>query len=141
MQMGSLCGRVALIANASCGTGAAHRPRARWSAYCVAGAGLSVVTRTLHLEYGPLGLRAFATLRDVVDHDTQDTIRRSGLNPLGRLHRGAPVPSADLASIVARLYAGSCDDWAGSEIDIGVPPVLTCLGLEQLPSQAAESEG
>jgi NAD(P)-dependent dehydrogenase (short-subunit alcohol dehydrogenase family) len=139
--MGSLSGRVALIANASRGTGAAHRRRERWSACCVVGAGLSVVMRSLHVEYGPLGLRAFATLSDVVDNDTQDTIRRSGLNPLGRLPRGAPVPSAELARTVARLYAGSCDDWAGSEIDIGVPAVLTCLGLEQLSSEVAEGEG
>jgi len=40
-------------------SGAAHRPQEGWSAYCAGKAGLAMLTRSVHLEYGAQGIRIF----------------------------------------------------------------------------------
>lgn len=99
-------------------SGAASRPLEGWSAYCAGKAGLAMLTRSLHLELGERGIRAFGLRPGVVDTDMQAVIRASGVNEVSRLRR------EDLASVdgPARAIAYLCEpaaaDLAGAEVDI-----------------------
>ena len=99
-------------------SGAAGRPLEGWSAYCAGKAGLAMLTRSLHLELGERGVRAYGLRPGVVDTGMQGVIRASGVNEVSRLRR------EDLASVdgPARAIAYLCEpaaaDLSGGEVDI-----------------------
>ncbi len=114
-------------------SGAAHRPQEGWSAYCAGKAGLAMLTRSVHMEYGAQGIRIFGFAPGVVDTDMQGTIRASGLNPVSKIPRGDLAPASDPARAVAWLCSPAADGLIGQELDIRMPDLRTAAGLAPLP--------
>lgn len=111
-------------------SGAAHRPMEGWSAYCAGKAGLAMLTRSLHLEYGERGIRAFGFAPGVVDTDMQGAIRASGLNPVSQLPRASLSPPEEPGWAIAWLCTPAADALAGQELDIRHESFRRAAGLE-----------
>ena len=114
-------GQRGLIVNLS--SGAARRPLEGWSAYCSAKAGLAMLGRSLHLEYGAEGLAVVGLAPGVVDTDMQASIRASGLNPVAQLPRDSLAPAQGPARIIAALVRHCPPAYRGEEIDARDPAV------------------
>jgi NAD(P)-dependent dehydrogenase (short-subunit alcohol dehydrogenase family) len=114
-------------------SGAAHRPQEGWSAYCAGKAGLAMLTRSVHLEYGQHGIRIFGFAPGVVDTDMQATIRASGINPVSQLPRASLAPAHEPAQAIAWLCTPATDALAGQELDIRAPDLRAAAGLPALP--------
>jgi NAD(P)-dependent dehydrogenase (short-subunit alcohol dehydrogenase family) len=99
-------------------SGAASRPLEGWSAYCAGKAGLAMLTRSLQLEFGARGVRAFGLRPGVVDTGMQVTIRASGVNEVSRLPRESLAGTEGPARAIAYLCAPEAADLAGGEVDI-----------------------
>ena len=99
-------------------SGAAHTPLEGWSAYCAGKAGLAMLTRSLALEYGPLGIQVFGFAPGIVDTDMQSAIRASGINRVSQLPRASLAPPSDPARALVYLCTPSAARYAGAEIDI-----------------------
>ncbi|MBL9051910.1 MAG: SDR family oxidoreductase [Tabrizicola sp.] len=113
-------------------SGAAHRPQEGWSAYCAGKAGLAMVTRSVHMEYGAQGIRVFGFAPGVVDTDMQGAIRASGINPVSKLPRESLAPASEPARVVAWLCTAAADPLAGQELDIRNPDLRAAAGLPPL---------
>jgi NAD(P)-dependent dehydrogenase (short-subunit alcohol dehydrogenase family) len=113
-------------------SGAAHRPMEGWSAYCAGKAGLSMVTRCVHEEWGGHGIRAFGFAPGVVDTDMQGSIRASGINPVSQLPRSALAPAEQPAWGIAWLCTPEADGLVGRELDIRTDPFRSAAGLGPL---------
>ena len=113
-------------------SGAAHRPQEGWSAYCAGKAGLAMLTKSVHMEYGAQGIRIFGFAPGVVDTDMQGTIRASGINPVSRIPRGDLAPATDPATAVAWLCSSAADALIGQELDIRMPDLRAAVGLDPL---------
>ncbi|MES2916656.1 MAG: SDR family oxidoreductase [Pseudomonadota bacterium] len=113
-------------------SGAAHRPQEGWSAYCAGKAGLAMLTRSVHMEYGDQGIRVFGFAPGVVDTDMQATIRASGINPVSKLPRESLASAEDPARVVTWLCTPAADPWAGQELDIRAPDLRAATGLPPL---------
>jgi NAD(P)-dependent dehydrogenase (short-subunit alcohol dehydrogenase family) len=114
-------------------SGAAHRPLEGWSCYCMAKAGLAMLTRSLALEYGAGGIRAFGFSPGLVDTDMQAKIRASGINAVSRLPRSSLAPADEPAAAIVYLSSAASDSLAGQEIDIRTAEFRTAAGLPTLP--------
>ena len=110
-------------------SGAAHRPQEGWSAYCAGKAGLAMLTRSVHLEYGGHGIRIFGFAPGVVDTDMQGAIRASGINPVSKLPRESLAPAADPARAIVWLCTAAADPLAGQELDVRNPDLRAAAGL------------
>lgn len=110
-------------------SGAAHRPQEGWSAYCASKAGLAMLTRSVHLEYGDQGIRIFGLAPGVVDTDMQGTIRASGINPVSKLPRESLAPAHEPARAVAWLCTPAADALVGQELDVRAPDLRAAAGL------------
>ncbi|WP_149587574.1 SDR family NAD(P)-dependent oxidoreductase [Tabrizicola flagellatus] len=113
-------------------SGAAHRPQEGWSAYCAGKAGLAMLTRSIHLEYGAQGVRVFGFAPGVVDTDMQGAIRASGINPVSRIPRSDLAPPDQPARAIAWLCTPEADALAGQELDIRAPDFRAMAGLPPL---------
>lgn len=111
-------------------SGAAHRPMEGWSAYCAGKAGLAMVTRSLHLEYGTEGLRAFGFIPGVVDTEMQVQIRASGINEVSRLPRESLASPERPGRVIAWLCGPEADDLLGQEVSIRDEAIQRRAGLE-----------
>jgi NAD(P)-dependent dehydrogenase (short-subunit alcohol dehydrogenase family) len=111
-------------------SGAAHRPMEGWSAYCAGKAGLAMVTRSLHLEYGDEGLRAFGFIPGVVDTEMQVQIRASGINEVSRLPRESLASPERPAQVIAWLCGPEANDLMGQEVSIRDEALQKRVGLE-----------
>ncbi|MBL8582902.1 MAG: SDR family NAD(P)-dependent oxidoreductase [Rhizobiaceae bacterium] len=109
-------------------SGAALQALEGWSAYCAGKAGLAMLTRSVHLEYGAEAA-AFSFLPGLVDTDMQATIRSSGVNRVSQLPRSALRPVEEPARAVAYLMSGAADDLAGGDVDIREPMFRERVGL------------
>jgi NAD(P)-dependent dehydrogenase (short-subunit alcohol dehydrogenase family) len=110
-------------------SGAAHRPLEGWSAYCASKAGLAMLTRSLHLELGGRGLRAYGFQPGVVDTEMQVQIRASGINEVSRLRRSELLPPEEPAAVIAWLCAERPADLAGAEFRVSDPALRGRAGL------------
>jgi len=110
-------------------SGAAHRPQEGWSAYCTGKAGLAMLTRSVHLEYGTQGIRIFGFAPGVVDTDMQVAIRASGINPVSKLPRESLAPASEPARAIAWLCTPAADALAGQELDVRNPDLRAAVGL------------
>ena len=110
-------------------SGAAHRPQEGWSAYCAGKAGLAMLTRSVHLEYGGQGIRIFGFAPGVVDTDMQGSIRASGINPISKLPRESLAPAQEPARAIAWLCTPAADPLVGQELDIRNPDLRSAAGL------------
>lgn len=122
-------GHKARIVNIS--SGAASQALEGWSAYCAGKAALSMLTRSVHLEYGTRVL-AFSLIPGLVDTDMQATIRTSGVNKVSQLPRSSLRPAEEPAAAAAYLLLGEGDDLAGSDVEIRDPLFRTRAGLRPL---------
>jgi NAD(P)-dependent dehydrogenase (short-subunit alcohol dehydrogenase family) len=113
-------------------SGAAHRPQEGWSAYSTGKAGLAMLTKSIHLEYGAQGIRVFGLAPGVVDTDMQGAIRASGINPVSQMPRTALAPPDEPARAIAWLCTPEADDLAGQELDIRHPDLRARIGLPPL---------
>lgn len=113
-------------------SGAAHRPQEGWSAYCAGKAGLAMLTRSVHLEYGAQGIRIFGFAPGVVDTDMQGAIRASGINPVSKLPRESLAPAEEPARAIAWLCTPAADALAGQELDVRAPDLRAAVGLPPL---------
>jgi NAD(P)-dependent dehydrogenase (short-subunit alcohol dehydrogenase family) len=113
-------------------SGAAHRPQEGWSAYCTGKAGLAMLTRSVHMEYGDQGIRIFGFAPGVVDTDMQGAIRASGINPVSKIPRAELAPADQPARAIAWLCTPEADPWAGQELDIRAPDLRAAAGLPPL---------
>ena len=113
-------------------SGAAHRPQEGWSAYCAGKAGLAMLTRSLHMEYGAQGIRVFGFAPGVVDTDMQGAIRASGINPVSKIPRADLAPADQPARAVAWLCTSAADPLAGQELDVRNPDLRASVGLPPL---------
>jgi NAD(P)-dependent dehydrogenase (short-subunit alcohol dehydrogenase family) len=113
-------------------SGAAHRPQEGWSAYCASKAGLAMLTRSVHLEYGDKRIRSFGFAPGVVDTAMQATIRASGINPVSKLPRASLAPAAEPARAIAWLCTPAADTWVGQELDVRAPDLRAAAGLPPL---------
>lgn len=123
-----LLGANGTVVNVS--SGAAHRPLEGWSAYCAGKAGLAMVTRSLHLEYGAEGLRAFGFIPGVVDTEMQVKIRGSGINEVSKLPRESLASPERPARVIAWLCGPEADDLVGQEVSIRDADLQKRVGLE-----------
>jgi NAD(P)-dependent dehydrogenase (short-subunit alcohol dehydrogenase family) len=114
-------------------SGAAHRPMEGWSAYCAGKAGLAMLTRSIHEEYGAEGIRVFGFAPGVVDTDMQGSIRASGINPVSKIPRESLAPAEEPARAIAWLCTPAADAWAGQELDVRNPDLRAQVGLRALP--------
>ncbi len=119
-----------VIVNVS--SGAAHRPQEGWAAYCAGKAGLAMLTKSVHLEYGGQGIRVFGLAPGVVDTDMQGTIRASGINPVSKIPREALAPADQPARAIAWLCTPAAAALAGQELDIRTPDLRAAVGLPPL---------
>lgn len=110
-------------------SGAAHRPQEGWSAYCAGKAGLAMLTRSVHLEYGAQGIRIFGFAPGVVDTDMQGAIRASGINPVSKIPRADLAPAHEPAQAIAWLCTPAADALAGQELDVRAPDLRAAAGL------------
>ncbi|MGL4237482.1 SDR family NAD(P)-dependent oxidoreductase [Tabrizicola sp.] len=127
---GMVANRSGTIVNIS--SGAAHRPQEGWSAYCAGKAGLAMLTRSVHMEYGNQGIRIFGFAPGVVDTDMQGAIRASGLNPVSKIPRSDLAPTHEPARVIAWLCTPAADALAGQELDIRALDLRTAVGLPPL---------
>lgn len=110
-------------------SGAAHRPLEGWSAYCASKAGLAMLTRAAHEEYGAAGLRVIGVSPGVVDTDMQAAIRASGVNPVSKLARESLAGVGEPASAIAYLCGPGGAAYAGREVDIREAAFRAAAGL------------
>ncbi len=113
-------------------SGAAHRPQEGWSAYCAGKAGLAMLTKSVHHEYGAQGIRVFGFAPGVVDTDMQVAIRASGINPVSQLPRASLAPPDQPGQAIAWLCTPAADALAGQELDIRAPDLRAAAGLPPL---------
>ncbi len=113
-------------------SGAAHRPQEGWAAYCAGKAGLAMLTKSVHLEYGAQGIRVFGLAPGVVDTGMQGQIRASGINPVSQLKRSDLAPPDQPARAIAWLCTPAADGLAGQELDIRTPSLREAAGLPAL---------
>lgn len=111
-------------------SGAARNAMEGWSAYCAGKAGLAMLTRSVHLEFGDKGVRVFGFAPGVVDTDMQGSIRASKMNPVSQIPRGNLAPSDQPAHAIAWLATPEADAYAGHEVDVRNPEFRAACGLE-----------
>ena len=114
-------------------SGAARAPMEGWSAYCAGKAGLAMLTRSVHLEFGEKGIRVFGFAPGVVDTDMQGSIRASGINPVSKLKREDLAPAAEPARAIAWLCTAAADRYCGQEVDVRDPELREACGLPPKP--------
>jgi NAD(P)-dependent dehydrogenase (short-subunit alcohol dehydrogenase family) len=110
-------------------SGAARSAMEGWSAYCAGKAGLAMLTRSVHLEFGAQGVRVFGFAPGVVDTDMQGSIRASGLNPVSQIPRATLAPAEVPAHAIAWLCTAEADAYAGQEVDVRNPEFRAACGL------------
>lgn len=113
-------------------SGAARRPLEGWSAYCAGKAGLAMLTRSVHLEYGAAGVQVYGFAPGVVDTGMQGEIRASGMNEVSQIPRAALAPADQPARAIAWLCGPQAAGLAGQELDVRDPGLRASAGLPAL---------
>ena len=112
-------------------SGAARNAMEGWSAYCAGKAGLAMLTKSVHLEFGPF-VRVFGFAPGVVDTDMQGMIRASGINPVSRIPRESLARVEGPAQAIAWLCTAAADGYAGQEVDVRDAAFRGACGLPVL---------
>jgi NAD(P)-dependent dehydrogenase (short-subunit alcohol dehydrogenase family) len=110
-------------------SGAAHAPQEGWSAYCASKAGVSMLTRSLHLEMAGRGVRALGLSPGTVATDMQAAIRESGVNPISQLDWSAHIPPEWPARALLWMCGTGADPWLGEEVSLRDPEIRGLVGL------------
>lgn len=99
-------------------SGAAFNPLEGWSAYCAGKAGLAMFTRTIALEGGDQGIRAFGFSPGTIDTEMQVKIRASGINRVSQIPRGDLSPVAHAVRGLVYLCTRAADDLLGQDVSM-----------------------
>ena len=110
-------------------SGAAHKAKEGWTAYCVGKAALAMLTKSIDHEYRAEGIRCFGIAPGVVDTQMQVKIRASGMNPVSRIPREQLSPSDEPARAIAWLCTSEADPFIGGELDIRDPALRAAIGF------------
>lgn len=108
-------------------SGAAHKAREGWAAYCSTKAGAAMLLDALHLEESAWGLRVMGLSPGTVATEMQLKIRASGLNEVSRLDPSVHVPADLPAQCLLWMCAPASDPWLGQEISLRDPAILAAL--------------
>ena len=100
------------------GSGAAHAPQQGWSAYCASKAGAWMLTRALDHEARGEGIRAISLSPGTVATDMQDSIRKSGINPVSQLEWSVHIPPEWPARALVWLCGPDGDEFLGAEVSL-----------------------
>jgi NAD(P)-dependent dehydrogenase (short-subunit alcohol dehydrogenase family) len=111
-------------------SGAASRPLEGWSAYCASKAGLAMLTRSVHEEYGADGIACVGFRPGVVDTDMQSAIRQSGINAISRIPRADLRSPASVADALVWLAMGGARAASGTEVAIDDPAVVASVNTK-----------
>lgn len=98
-------------------SGAAHATGPGLSAYCASKAGLAMLTRSTHAEYGDR-LRVYGVQPGMVDTDMQAQIREAAIGAPSRVPRGDLSDVEPPARAVAWLLKTAPQDLSGTEVDL-----------------------
>ncbi|MFV0244069.1 MAG: SDR family oxidoreductase [Qingshengfaniella sp.] len=110
-------------------SGAAHKPAEGWSHYCASKAATAMLTRSLHLECGGRGIRAFGLSPGTVATRMQAEIKASGINPVSRLEMSDHIPPEWPARALLWLAGSTADDLLGSDVSLRDPVIQRRIGL------------
>ncbi len=110
-------------------SGAAHRPVFGWSAYCAGTAGLAMLTRSIDLEFGEHGIRAYGFSPGVTQTDMQVKIRERKVNRVSDIPWDDLSPPQRPARIMAWLCTDDAADLAGQELVIDDDALRRRAGL------------
>jgi len=110
-------------------SGAAHRHLEGWTSYCVAKAGLWMLTQSLAAELAPEGVSVYGFQPGTVDTEMQARIRQSGINPVSRMARTEHLPARVPAACIAWLVRTQPEDWRG--MDVRVDAVQRRMGSNE----------
>lgn len=113
-------------------SGAANAPMEGWGHYCAGKAGVQMLTRQLHKEYGAAGIRSLGLSPGPVAGDMQAAIRASGLNPVSRLGDNDYIPAQWAAEAVAWLCTPAADPFLGGDFSIKTEEGRRLVGLADL---------
>jgi NAD(P)-dependent dehydrogenase (short-subunit alcohol dehydrogenase family) len=111
------------------GSGAAHAPQQGWSAYCASKAGAWMLTRALDHEARGEGIRAISLSPGTVATDMQDSIRKSGINPVSQLDWSVHIPPEWPARALVWLCGPDGDEFLGAEVSLRDEGVRRRVGL------------
>lgn len=111
------------------GSGAAHAPKEGWSAYCSSKAGAYMLTQALDLEARADGIRAISLSPGTVATDMQDTIRKSGINPVSQLDWSVHIPPEWPARALLWMTGKDADDYLGAEVSLRDDDIRRRIGL------------
>lgn len=118
-------------------SGAAHRPVAGWSAYCVSKAALAMLTRSTFIEHGEL-VRVYGAQPGMVDTDMQAEIRAAGVGePSNVPRRNLSFASLPARAMVWLLQTGPLD-LSGTEVDIESAALRERMGHNRTGGQPCE---
>ncbi|HMO06230.1 MAG TPA: SDR family oxidoreductase [Paracoccaceae bacterium] len=110
-------------------SGAATNPLEGWSSYCTSKAGAAMLTRCLHLEEGPNGIRSMGLSPGTVATAMQVRIRESGVNPVSQMDPSAHIPPEWPARALVWMCSPDADGWLGQEISLRDPAIRRRVGL------------
>ncbi|WP_410218448.1 SDR family oxidoreductase [Paracoccus sp. (in: a-proteobacteria)] len=111
------------------GSGAAHAPQEGWSAYCASKAGAWMLTRALDHEARGDGIRAISLSPGTVATDMQDSIRKSGVNPVSQLDWSVHIPPEWPARALVWLCGPDGDEFLGAEVSLRDEAIRRRVGL------------
>jgi NAD(P)-dependent dehydrogenase (short-subunit alcohol dehydrogenase family) len=111
------------------GSGAAHAPQQGWSAYCASKAGAWMLNRALDHEARGEGIRAISLSPGTVATDMQDSIRKSGINPVSQLDWSVHIPPEWPARALVWLCGPDGDEFLGAEVSLRDEEVRRRVGL------------
>lgn len=111
------------------GSGAAHAPQQGWSAYCASKAGAWMLTRALDHEARGDGIRAISLSPGTVATDMQDSIRKSGVNPVSQLDWSVHIPPEWPAQALVWLCGPDGDEFLGAEVSLRDETIRRRVGL------------
>lgn len=113
----------------SISSGAAHDPYDPWSAYCASKAGVYMLTRQLHLEYGAQGIRSLGLSPGTVATQMQRDIKASGLGRVAQLEWTDHIPPEWPARALVWMCGPQADDWLGQDVRLRDAAIRHALGL------------
>jgi NAD(P)-dependent dehydrogenase (short-subunit alcohol dehydrogenase family) len=110
-------------------SGAAHNPVEAWSHYCVAKAGVHMLTRSLDLEEAEHGIRAIGLSPGTVATQMQREIKASGINPVSKLDWEDHIPPEWPAKTLLWMCGPDADGYLGKEISLRDEDIRRAVGL------------
>lgn len=125
-----------LVINIS--SGAAHKARLGWSAYCSAKAGLFMLTRAIATDYAEEGIVAIGFQPGLVDTDMQSRIRSSGINEISQLRREDLAPADRAGRAIAWLCKEAPRQFNGT--DTVLKDLLAIAGASEFIMQPTPLE-